>query len=388
MGPGDQLYIWWGHIGLIIEDSLSGESNFYDWGVFSFENENFFLNFALGRLLYTCAVSPSENNINRNIRTNRDVTVYTLDLLPEKKMEILRYADTNMLPENRDYWYHHFNDNCATRIRDIVDLATDGAFKARYENEASPYTLRQLVRATTWSSPFFDWSLNFWMGQGIDKPISVWEEMFLPYSVGTSILDFTYTDAEGHERKLVRDREIVYTAKNRKPAVFTTKTQYGTQCAQGIGLALIALLVLIGNMKEKKIFRVLKGLYQAALGLFFGAAGFILFFLSYFTNHDYTYHNSNIVFVNPLLFAAIPLGIIFAFSKKEKNRSVCGTVLKILWTYVFIGGIITMLIKLLPGFYQQNQPTQVLLMPLAFVLSFFPEEIIKRIGNRNGERGK
>ncbi|MDR0662977.1 MAG: hypothetical protein LBF80_02720, partial [Spirochaetaceae bacterium] len=50
MGPGDALYFWWGHLGLIIEDELSGTSKFYDYGVFSFDSENFFLNFAFGRL--------------------------------------------------------------------------------------------------------------------------------------------------------------------------------------------------------------------------------------------------------------------------------------------------------------------------------------------------
>ena len=33
----------------------------------------------------------------------------------------------NVLPENRDYLYHHYNDNCVTRLRDMIDTALGGS---------------------------------------------------------------------------------------------------------------------------------------------------------------------------------------------------------------------------------------------------------------------
>jgi hypothetical protein len=88
MGPGDELYFWWGHIALVIEDSSNGTSYFFDYGLFSFDNENFFYNFAFGRLLYSCGVSHSKRNFDLYKSTNRDITVYTLDLPPETKLKI------------------------------------------------------------------------------------------------------------------------------------------------------------------------------------------------------------------------------------------------------------------------------------------------------------
>jgi len=108
MGPGTELYFWWGHIGLIIEDTITGRSSFYDYGLFSFDNENFFYNFTFGRLLYSCGSSETKRNIQHYINTNRDVTLYTLDITPEKQEEVRRFAEINILPENRDYYYHHF----------------------------------------------------------------------------------------------------------------------------------------------------------------------------------------------------------------------------------------------------------------------------------------
>jgi hypothetical protein len=143
----------------------------------------------------------------------------------------------------------------------------------------------------------------------------------------------------------------------------------------GLLAAGLFVFFMVQEKRQRKIFRTLSYLIQSFLGLFFGSAGFLLFFLSFFTDHDYTYHNSNVIFVNPLLLAAVPLGIICALSGGGRFRT--GMLLKALWTYVFLGGVISMAIKCFPGFYQQNQATQALVLPFAFVLSFFPGWLAK-----------
>jgi cytochrome bd-type quinol oxidase subunit 2 len=114
---------------------------------------------------------------------------------------------------------------------------------------------------------------------------------------------------------------------------------------------------------------------QSLIGFFFGIVGSILFFMTFFTNHDYTYHNSNILYINPLLLAAVPLGILLASSKNSRRWRRARMLLRCLWTYVFFGGILTMAIKALPGFYQQNQVTQALVLPFTLVLSLVPDWI-------------
>jgi hypothetical protein len=367
MGPGDELYFWWGHIALIIEDGVSGESRFYDYGIFSFDTENFYVNFAMGRLLYHCGVSRTDLSYGVYKRTNRDIRVYTLDLPAEKKEEIRAFADWNLRPENRDYYYHHFRDNCATRIRDIIDLAVDGQFKEALGEAPGRYTLRQHVRRHTWFSPFFDWLLNFLMGQGIDRPITVWDEMFLPREIGDRIENFTYRDSSGGERKLVSSLEVLNRARNRPAVLEVPRRQWPRELVLGLGIA--AALVLMGRLGRRRPGRVLLGISQSLLGFFFGIAGSVLFFMTFFTDHDYTFHNINILYINPLLLAALPLGIILGFSKDRRRRLGAEKILSCLWTYVFFGGLLTMAIKLLPGFYQQNQVTQALVLPFALVLS-------------------
>jgi hypothetical protein len=373
IGPGDELYFWWGHIGLIIEDPEARDARFYDWGIFSFENENFFVNFAFGRLLYSCGSSSADRNINYYIENNRDIILYTLDLPEDKKEEVRAFAEWNVRPENRDYYYHHFRDNCSTRIRDILDAAVSGAFKAKYGAAPGRYTLRQHVRRHTWFSPFFDWILNFWMGQDIDKPITVWDEMFLPAEVGTRVQEFSYTGDDGVERKLVSRVEQVNTALGRPPVLEVPRKQWPRELMLGCAIAVFMAILLFFKTRENHAADLVWAIGQGCLGFFFGAAGTVLFFMTAFTNHDYTYHNINILYINPLLLAALPLGILYAVNYSPQEKRKWELSIKILWSYVLGFGLLSLLLRALPGIWQQNQVSLAMVLPFAAVLSRLPD---------------
>jgi hypothetical protein len=385
MGPGNELYFWWGHIALVIDDAVTGTSLFYDYGLFSFKNDHFFVNFALGRLLYSCGVSLSGINISGYIHTNRDVVFYTLDLPPERREKIREFAATNVLPENRDYYYHHFKDNCSTRIRDIIDLAADGQFKEQYGKAPGRYTLRQHVRRHTWFSPFADWLLNFLMGQDIDTPITVWEEMFLPSEVGKRIEDFWYIDSDGVRRKLVSDVETVYMAIGRPEVLEVPRRQWPRELAFSLAVSVLIGFFFFLQAKKYRSGEMLTGISQSAAGLIFGITGLALYFMSFFTNHDYTYHNANVLFGTPLLLAAVPLGLRYALTKDSRKRFTAGLLLRILWLVTALGIFASMLIKLLPQFWQQNLTDQMLMLPIVLVFALQPaglRELTGRIFRR------
>ena len=372
MGPGDELYFWWGHIALIIEDSKADTSHFFDYGLFSFENENFFYNFAFGRLLYSCGVSSTKRNIAAYEAANRDIVFYTLNVSPENRKKVRDFAELNVLPENKDYFYHHFKDNCSTRIRDIIDLAADGQFKERYGNAPGRYTLRQHVRRHTWFVPTVDWILNFWMGQVIDTPITIWEEMFLPSEVGKRIEDFWYTDASGEEKKLVTFRETVHKAEGRPIVLDVPRKQWPRELAFSLVLSVIFGFFFFLQKKNFRAGKILAGISMSLAGLVFGVAGLLLYFMSFFTNHDYTFQNYNMLFGTPLLLAAVPLGICYAFTKRAEKQIFYNALLRLVWLLAALGIFVSMAIKLLPAFYQQNLTDQMLMLPLALLFVFQP----------------
>ncbi|GHU39007.1 hypothetical protein FACS1894190_01980 [Spirochaetia bacterium] len=381
IGPGNELYFWWGHFGLIIEDKLTGTSRFYDYGVFSFEKENFFTNFAMGRLWFSSVVSSTNNVISHYIADNRDVTIYTLNLTSDQKAEIVRVAERNITPEYKDYLYNHFSDNCVTRITNLIDDAVDGQFYEMANNTPGRFTLRQHVRRHSYFDPFGDWLINFLMGQGIDTLTTVKQEMFLPSEAGIQINNFSYIDKTGQKQPLVSNVEIIYTSKDRPPVLPSPRENWPAGLILGISIALIFTVFIF--LKNIKTVNRLFGLSIGIFGLFFGFMGTAAFFMSLFTDHDYTWHNLNVIFVNPLFFAAVPLGIIIAFTKKEQKRLLCEKLLKIFMTCILLGGILTMVLKLLPMFYQDNKVTLALLLPIAFVLSYVPDVIKAAFKRKN-----
>jgi len=372
MGPGDELYFWWGHIALVVEDSIRDTSRFYDYGLFSFENTNFFYNFTFGRLLYSCGVSSSSRNISEYILLNRDVVIYTLNVPPENRKKVRDFAEVNVLPENRDYYYHHFRDNCSTRIRDIIDIATDGQFKARFGDAPGRYTYRQHVRRHTWFVPTVDWLLNFWMGQVIDTPTTIWEEMFLPSEVGKRIQDFTYTDANGKEQKLVTSVETIYKSEGRPAVLDVPRKQWPRELALSLVLSVIVGFFFFLQIKNYRAGAILAGISMSLAGLVFGLASLLLYFMNLFTNHDYTFQNFNMLFGTPLLLAAVPWGICYAFTKKPEKQILYNALLRLVWLISVLGILISMLIKVFPFAYQQNLTDQMLMLPIALLFAFHP----------------
>ena len=394
LGPGSEVYFWWGHIALIVEDSETGRSRFYDYGLFSFDNENFYYNFAYGRLLYSTGASPTERNIDLAVERNRSLIFYTLDLPPESRVIVRDFLENNVLPENRDYYYQHFYDNCSTRIRDVIDLATNGQFKEKY-NVPGKFTLRDHVRRHTWFSPAADWVLNFWMGQVIDTKITEWDDMFLPAEVGKRINDFWYTDINGERRKLVMDEEIIFESTGRPIVLDTPRKQWPVLLVFSIVLSAVFGLFFYLYSKKILVGKILAGISMSFCGLVFGLAGLALYFLSIFTNHDYTYENANMIFSGPILLLVIPLGLSYAFTKKPEKQITYDLLLRLLWLSVVLGIFISMVIKLLPGFYQKNLPDQMLMLPIALLFTFQPvglnsiiDKYLRPKKNKKQKRGK
>ncbi len=126
---------------------------------------------------------------------------------------------------------------------------------------------------------------------------------------------------------------------------------------------------------KKKNYRagiILAGISMSLAGLVFGVAGLLLYFLNFFTNHDYTFQNYNMLFGTPLLLAAVPLGICYAFTKRPEKQIFYDALLRLIWFLTVLGIFVSMAIKLLPAFYQQNLTDQMLMLPLALLFAFQP----------------
>ena len=383
VSPSSEIYMWWGHIALIVEDTRFNNSRLFNWGMFTYSGDSFIMDFLNGKVQYMCYSGFID--VEEFLSEGWGISVYNLDLDRKAKAAILSYAENSTLPENRYYDYGEFDDNCSTRIRDIIDIGTGGQFKAAIGGESGLYTLRQHIRRFTWSKPVADWVFNLAMGQNFDRTISPWEEMFLPVEIVRRITGFAYTDESGAERGLVGS-VLVFNlpeeSASMKKRYIPDKAPAAWPLSLLAGLCCAALLFLIDASRKKnhRLGRIFWCISQCLLGLCLGLLGCILFVGIFYMKNDLIKQNVNILFVNPLLLFIVPLGIIPATNRRIQRNA--DRVLRWLWTYVFIAGGITML-KFLQFFGQQNQSALALILPIAFVLSVLPEKIFNKIFSEN-----
>lgn len=333
VGPGPAIYSWWGHIGLVLVNQASGAEYLYDYGNFDFAAENFYRNFALGRLWFSMYRFPFAAYVEHTKSQDRSLRIHQLDLNPAQKLELLEFLETNFLPENRPYLYHHYNDNCSTRIRDILDRLTDHKISASVA-EASEATLRQLSRRYADHSAGGYWLINFLLAGSNDRPIGGWEELFIPdfmekavQTAGLTLNSLTLISSDTYplpgEPDIARYHGKIY------------------------GLLLLILLpaLLFFILKRQRLFQF----YRALVLLAAGIPGSVLFFMMFFSDHDVTYGNWNILLASPLLLIAIPVYL-------KRGRSIQAQArLRLICSSVLCGlGVLGLLLARIPIWYQDN----------------------------------
>ena len=369
IAPSDPIYTRWGHSALIVEDLRLGISRFYNYGLFSFDQERFILDFTMGRLWFQVGASDTERELAYYRYLGRSIRIQTLNLPPDKRLEMARFLENNILPQNRTYLYDHYYDNCATRVRDLIDATVDGQLA---EAAAVPgrMTLREHTRRYIEGNFFMDWLLMFLMSDVIDHPITRWEEMFLPDEVERNVAALRYTDETGRERPLVSESVLYFDAPGQRPVADRASPLWFRALILGLILGLPAVLfgILIrrGIRNRDKKSRVsetgwtLFGIYSAAAGLILGLPGSALFFMSTFTDHTVTYGNENLFLTNPLTLAALPLGMVAAFGRGKTGRRL----LQLFW--FLLAGLVCvyLLLKIFPFFDQQNGPAIATILPV------------------------
>jgi hypothetical protein len=115
------------------------------------------------------------------IYKNADRSIYTqpLPLTQDQKKQIIAKLEHDILDENRFYAYDHFDDNCTTRIRDILDSATGGKLSAM-KDDPGPKTFRDYARDGFFGMRLPLIATDLAMGRSTDRVPTYYERMFLP----------------------------------------------------------------------------------------------------------------------------------------------------------------------------------------------------------------
>jgi hypothetical protein len=293
-----ELYSAFGHSAIRVYDPVLGINDAYNWGVFDFDQPNFYLNFAKGFLYYKLGVFDYDRMRDYYIYFNRYVHEQTLNLTQEQKQKLYAYLVWNAKPENQNYRYDYFYNNCATKVRDVMvnvfgdEVVFDGSYIK------TDYTIRQLTDLYLKQQPWGDIGIDICLGLPMDKKADPYEYMFLP-----DYIESGFANATLQGKALVLPTEVIYESapEVNTPSVFSP-TWIFTAFA-----ALIAIISWV-DFKRKKTNRGVDFLLFFVLGL----VGFLLFFLWFFTDHKAAAVNFNLLW-------AFPFHFIFAFSQFGKN---------------------------------------------------------------------
>jgi hypothetical protein len=290
-GPSqEQLYTAFGHSAIRIHDPAQGIDLIYNYGVFDFDQPNFYLNFARGNNNYMLAVYEFGPFANAYIYDDRFIHEQTLDLTASQKQALFDFLEWNAQPANRSYRYDYFYDNCSSRIRDalIHVLGDTLRFEGSYITERR--SIRDLTDLYLTHQPWGDLGIDICLGLPMDKDATAFEHMFLPDYLESGFDNATLTDSTG-SRPLVKDTQVIY-RQRQAPAS-------GIQLTEPIvvfGILLLSTLVISYNdWKRKK----LSTWFDRLLFGMTGAVGILLVLLWFATDHAAAAYNYNLLWALP-----------------------------------------------------------------------------------------
>jgi len=354
--PGDDVPSWFGHGALVVEDPVQKDSRIYNYGMFSFDS-SMLARYAMGRLEFWVA-DHNPGPVFRLYRSlNRDIRLQELNLTPAQKVELGRLLAENALPENASYLYHHYNDNCVTRLRDALDKVLGGQLHAATSGPGR-MTLREHTERYASANIGMSLLLDFLMNDEIDQPTTRWQEAFLPAELERQVAELQVVGEDGQRRPLVAKAMTVF--KSARPATPEAPPR-DEPLLLLVGLALGggAVGLSLWGRRGGRAPRILLGLENILAGLVFGVPGLALFIMWLFTEHTVTYRNENLFLANPLTVLAVPLGIgLLRGSEKARAR------LRAVWAVLAGLGLLGLALKVLPPFDQDNWRLIALLLPL------------------------
>lgn len=210
MGPyQSEIYSAFGHSAFRVRDEAQGIDWVYNYGVFDFDQENFYWNFARGKMLYQLGMSKYERFKQYYISENRYILEQQLNLTQAEKQQMMDYLVRNYEPEYREYYYNYVYDNCATKIRDVVEAAFPGQVQFDLSFQEKGMSVRDLMDRYLTYQPWGDWIIDIGLGMQIDGEADARTYMFLPDYVAKAFAGATL-QRDGNTVPLVSETTQVF----------------------------------------------------------------------------------------------------------------------------------------------------------------------------------
>lgn len=303
ISQGNSLNDAFGHNAFRIKDSSNNLDITFDYGRFDFEAPNFYLNFARGKLNYSIGSADFYDFLRFYVSQNRTVKEQVLNLSQSEKQSLYNYLLENNKPENRNYLYEFFFDNCATKIKDVVNITLNNTVDFNIPEDLEQETFRTLIHNNLNRNSWGSLGIDLALGSVIDRKATPEEHMFLPENIYRFFKVATIKD----DNKLVKENTILY---QKKETIKTNSFLTSPLFVFGI-ISILILYITFNDYKNRKQTKWLDIMLFSITGLI----GVLILLLWFATDHKGTHQNYNLLW-------AFALNILFIgqFSKEKVSN--------------------------------------------------------------------
>ncbi|SDS06055.1 protein of unknown function [Polaribacter sp. KT25b] len=302
-GPGSELYEAFGHSAIRIKDPVLQLDVIYNYGMFDFDAPNFYSNFTKGNMIYMLASYDFKYFLASYKRDKRWVKQQVLNLTSQERQKFFMYLENNALPENRNYNYDPYFNNCATKLKDITISILGDKVVLIDENIEKNLSFRQLMnKEIPWNS-WGNFGINLALGSKLDQKATSEQYMYLPKYVYTIFKD-SKLFVRNQPENLIKREDILLDFEEQKP-----KISFFNPFLIFSIFSLIGLFITFSDFKKKKISKWLDFTILSTTGIL----GVLIIFLWFFTDHSTAPNNFN------FLWAFAP-NLIIAFIMLKENQ--------------------------------------------------------------------
>lgn len=305
--PGNEVFSIYGHSEVRV--TWDGNDWYFNYGVFDFNEPGFVMRFVLGNADYMCVAIP-QNYAMRGMDGRRMVE-QELNLTQQQADKVKEFLINNVQPENCKYRYQYLGDNCATRPRDIIEMAVGNSLT--YPAMTDTVTYRDMMAHYGRNYPWNQFGIDLVLGSDLDKPLTYRQQMFIPMVLMNAVGGAT-TVHDGVKVPLVRSTEVLIDGSEDGTVEAPTPWYMSPLAAS---LALLALVIAI-TIKDLRSHRVTRWL-DFGICTVYSMAGLIIYFLMFVSVREAAFPNYNALWVNPLYLLPIAL----MWSKRTRKALKC-----------------------------------------------------------------
>ena len=310
VAPGDELNDSFGHTLLWIYDPATGVDKAYNFGGYDYDTENFYWKFVKGQLPYQMSYAPLDAYKEYYQKYNRKMTEQVMSLAHGQKQLLYDNLEkTYNNPQTRNYMYKFYTDNCSTRIRDALMVASSDSVHLQNIPAMNDSTYREWMNKCLLRKHHY-WAavgMNAGLGTPADERVLQLNACYIPENLMRSMAEARRMAAQHHLYYFVKSTKDLYpvTVVDDEPSFLLTPRFWFTV------LLFFTFYRTFRHWKKRQ-----KGyLFDKILFGLVGVLGWVLLFLWFGTNHGVTNYNMNLLWAFPF---HIP--IIFWLSQNKAVR--------------------------------------------------------------------